>query len=117
MRCLQPIIIFFCALSLCIGRDDVNQTLESSFKRADANLNIAYKKVCQLLDGTELESMKKAQRSWLGYCEAEALMLAGVTSEGGSSYSNDFVYEKTRLLEVRAAQLLQLEQRLRTLRK
>jgi uncharacterized protein YecT (DUF1311 family) len=116
MRYFTHILVCLCAISQCIGQDEVKQTLDQALKQADANLNNVYAKVCRLLNERELETMKKAQRSWLGYCNAEASMLAGVTSEGGSSYSNDFIHEKTRLINIRVSQLLYVEQRLKNLR-
>lgn len=114
MKAIQ-LLLFFVAVAAASGVDVRDQT-DSAYQKADAELNAAYQKVCALLEGRELASMRAAQRAWLTYLDAESSFLAGLSSEGGSAYSTDLLIEKTHLIHERTKRLIELGKRVEALR-
>ena len=92
---MTPIILVFLA---CIGllfaalspvqaqtQGQMNQTAERNADKADAAMNVAYKKLMAVLDPAQKKQLVKAQRAWLAFRDAEATLLSSKV-EGGSIY-------------------------------
>jgi uncharacterized protein YecT (DUF1311 family) len=77
-----------CGLALPIwGRQtqhEMNQQAYADYKKADAKLNAAYKKLIAKLPKSRQAKLKKAQIAWLKFRDAESMFLAS-EMEGGSA--------------------------------
>jgi uncharacterized protein YecT (DUF1311 family) len=62
---------------------EMNQTSASEAEAADKELNAVYKKVLATLDEEGVALLKKSQRAWLAYRDAEAAFSADLF-RGGS---------------------------------
>jgi len=96
------------------GQTDVVDAAEKEFKKADAEMNAAYQKVLSVLVKAPdhgkilIADLKKAQRAWLVFRDAEAAIRAGVSSGGGSAYSMDYLANLATLTEQRTKDLNRL---------
>lgn len=82
----------------------MNECAAADFKKADADLNAAYKKAQARLEGQDDQKkrLQTAQRAWIAFRDAECAFAGG---QGGSvSPMNDMMCQ-TRLTEVRSADL------------
>lgn len=96
------------------GQPDVVDTAERDFKKADAEMNAMYQKVLSALaqdtdhGKIHIANLKKAQRAWLAFRDAEATARAGASSDGGSAYSMDYLANLKILTIYRTKELAEL---------
>jgi uncharacterized protein YecT (DUF1311 family) len=90
--------------ALAQTQSEMNAEAAADFKKADAKLNAVYKKVKASLGEDGLENLKVAQRAWIAYRDAEAVLEAA-PNEGGSIYPLIFASVKTRMTEARTEEL------------
>lgn len=63
----------------------LNRCADQAFKASDAKLNKTYKALMRQLDAASQQRLKKAQRAWIAYKEAQCAFEAA-PSQGGSVY-------------------------------
>ena len=76
------------------SQQEMNAEAAESFKKADKELNEVYAKVLANLDDEAKENLKKAQRAWIAWRDAEAAFRADPEARGGSMWP--LVHEGTR---------------------
>jgi len=74
------------------------------FEKADRRLNAAFKKLLALEDGTGKAKLRKAQRAWIVYRDAES-DYASDEMRGGSGAALLYAAAQARTTEARAAEL------------
>ncbi len=76
-------------------------------KFLDAELNTSYKNLLKQLQASEIEELKKAQRSWLKFKESEFLLIDKMVSKDkfGSSYQLARGNFRTKIFKDRITQL------------
>jgi uncharacterized protein YecT (DUF1311 family) len=77
---------------------------DARFKRADRRLNAAYQKLLARADATGKAKLRKAQRAWLAFRDAECEWAAD-EMRGGSGAAPIYAGVRARLTEERAADL------------
>jgi len=82
----------------------MNQTAYADYQKADKELNRVYKKLTAMLDATGVAKLKKAQRAWLAFRDAE-MAFAGDEMRGGSAEPLLIYGAATRITEARTKQL------------
>ena len=82
-----------CVLAISLGsissaqtQQEMNAQAAEEFKKADKELNEVYAKVIGVLDDEAKEWLKKSQRAWLAYRDAEAAFRADAEARGGSMW-------------------------------
>ena len=65
------------------SQNEMNATAAKDYARADADLNRVYKKLAAHLDATGATKLKRAQRAWLTFRDAE-MEFAADGARGGS---------------------------------
>lgn len=93
---MKQVIIAFVAGALCTlalvaprpiaqaqTQFEINQEEEKNYEKADAELNRVYAKLIKKLDKEGVAKLKKAQRAWIAYRDAE-MEFAGDSARGGS---------------------------------
>lgn len=83
---------------------EMNAEAAAEFKKADAALNAAYKKVMAGQDADGAAKLKAAQKAWLVFRDAQAAFEAA-SSEGGTIHPMEIAYTKARLTETRTEEL------------
>ncbi len=73
---------------------DMNAQAAMEFAEADQELNEVYAKVLGVLDDGSKEKLKRSQRAWVAYRDAEADFSADAEARGGSLWP--LVHEGTR---------------------
>lgn len=76
------------------SQHEMNAEAAAEFAKADKELNEVYAKVLGVLDDTSKEKLKKSQRAWVAYRDAEADFSADAEARGGSMWP--LVHEGTR---------------------
>ncbi|MGH8045907.1 MAG: lysozyme inhibitor LprI family protein [Chthoniobacterales bacterium] len=107
MKTAAILAIALAAFTLpAIAQTQVEMTDEAAadFKKSDAKLNAAYKKLRATLDEDGQAKLKTAQKAWLAYRDAEAALEAA-PNEGGTIYPMVFANVKTRLTDARTEEL------------
>ena len=90
------------------SQQEMNAEAAESFKKADKELNEVYAKVLANLDDGAKENLKKAQRAWVAWRDAEAAFRADAEARGGSMWP--LVHEgiRSRLTKERVKSLKEL---------
>jgi len=87
-----------------VAQMDLNACADRDFQKADAILNKAYKDATNGMDAHALELLRKAQRAWIAFRDAEcSYETAG--DEGGSILPMDYSICLTRLTKQRTQEL------------
>jgi len=63
--------MIFCPLK-AQTQQEMNQSEEQRYEKADKELNLEYAKLMKVVDESAKEKLKKAQRAWVAYRDAEA---------------------------------------------
>jgi uncharacterized protein YecT (DUF1311 family) len=66
------------------SQQEMNAEAAESFKKADQELNAVYAKVMANLDDEAKEHLKRSQRAWVAWRDAEAAFRADAEARGGS---------------------------------
>ena len=83
---------------------DMNVCADRDYQKADALLNATFKDATKDADARTLDLLRKAQRAWIAFRDAEcAYQTAG--DEGGSIQPMDYSLCMTRLTKLRTQQL------------
>lgn len=90
------------------SQQEMNAAAAESFKKADKELNEVYAKVLANLDDEAKENLKRAQRAWVAWRDAEAVFRADAEARGGSMWP--LVHEgiRSRLTKERVKGLKEL---------
>jgi uncharacterized protein YecT (DUF1311 family) len=90
------------------SQQEMNAEAAEIFKKADKELNEVYAKVLANLDDAAKENLKKAQRAWVAWRDAEAAFRADAEARGGSMWP--LVHEgiRSRLTKERVKSLKEL---------
>jgi uncharacterized protein YecT (DUF1311 family) len=111
--CLLGACLFF---SLCLpaaAQSEATAQAEVAFRQVDQELNAAYTALLGKAKARALKNdIREAQRAWLQFRDKEAALQAGVTSQGGSAYTMDYLANRTELTEARIKQLTALRSKL-----
>ena len=83
---------------------DMNACADQDFQAADALLNKVYKDASKDLDAHALDLLRKAQRAWITFRDAECTYET-VGDEGGSIQPMDYSLCLTRLTKFRTKEL------------
>jgi uncharacterized protein YecT (DUF1311 family) len=75
-------------------QQEMNAGAAAEFAKADKELNEVYAKVLGVLDDGSKEKLKKSQRAWVVYRDAEADFSADAEARGGSMWP--LIHEGTR---------------------
>ena len=87
------------------SQQEMNAQARKDFKKADTELNTAYKKVIALLpDEKSVELLRKAQRAWVAFRDANAAFHAD-EMRGGSAVPLLFYGQQTQLTKSRLKHL------------
>jgi uncharacterized protein YecT (DUF1311 family) len=82
----------FCLLAVCSQpaqaqtQQEMNAEAAAEFTKADKELNEVYAKVLGVLDDEAKERLKKSQRAWVAFRDAEADFRADAEARGGSMW-------------------------------
>lgn len=95
---------FFCRLAY--PQSGATLIAESGYKKIDVELNQVYNELIEVLKvkGSK-DDIVKAQRAWIAFRESDAKARAGITSDGGSAYSMDYLANMTEMTQQRVEQL------------
>ena len=90
------------------SQQEMNAAAAENFKKADKELNEVYAKVLANLDDAAKENLKKSQRAWVAWRDAEAVFRADAEARGGSMWP--LVHEgiRSRLTKERVKGLKEL---------
>ena len=95
---LAPLVVIASALAVSPAsahpQHDMNAEAAVEFAMADKELNEVYAKVLGVLDDGSKEKLKKSQRAWVAYRDAEADFSADAEARGGSMWP--LIHEGTR---------------------
>jgi uncharacterized protein YecT (DUF1311 family) len=89
-----------------VAQNDLNICADRDFQKADALLNKTYKETTNGMDAQTLDLLRKSQRAWLAFRDAECTYLSA-TNQGGSIYPMVYSGCLTRLTKLRTEQLKQ----------
>jgi len=87
------------------SQSEMNQSAEADFEKADAKLNVTYKKLLATLDADGKKKLIAAERAWVAYRDAEADLEADAAARGGSMAPMIYSGTCTRLTEARIKEL------------
>ena len=87
---------------------DMNAEAAVEFAMADKELNEVYAKVLGVLDDGSKEKLKKSQRAWVAYRDAEADFSADAEARGGSMWPMIHEGTRARLTKERVRSLKEL---------
>ena len=90
---------------------EMNSAATRDFEKADAELNVVFKKVLALLDDEGKKKLIAAQRAWLAFRDAQATFDADVM-RGGSAARGIYSASRGALTEERTAELKKLKKAL-----
>jgi uncharacterized protein YecT (DUF1311 family) len=76
------------------SQQEMNAQAAESFKKADRELNEVYAKVMANLDDQAKDHLKRSQRAWVAWRDAEAAFRADAEARGGSLWP--LIHEGTR---------------------
>jgi uncharacterized protein YecT (DUF1311 family) len=83
---------------------EMNRTAGMEYKKADAAMNAAYKKLMSVLDDGKKARLRKAQTAWLKFRDAEGAFRASKV-QGGSLYPGVLASHLTTLTQERTQAL------------
>jgi uncharacterized protein YecT (DUF1311 family) len=105
-------IIAVCLLAAILpARSQSEATLqaEKAFEEAAGELKAVYGMVLDKIRHPKLkQEVQAAQRAWLVFRDREGAARAGVSSQGGSAYSMDYLAARAELTKERTLQLQKL---------
>jgi uncharacterized protein YecT (DUF1311 family) len=108
-RLLPVLVVISYSLLRCAAfaqnQQEMNQTAESDFEKADARLNAAYKKVLAKEDEDGKKKLIAAEKAWVAYRDAEADYEADSQARGGSMEPMIYSGTEATLTEDRIKQL------------
>lgn len=90
------------------SQQDENAEAALAFERADKELNEVYGKVMGVLDDESKQRLKKAQRAWVAFRDAEATFRADAEARGGSMWPLIHEGIRSRLTKERVVSLREL---------
>jgi uncharacterized protein YecT (DUF1311 family) len=90
------------------SQQEMNAEAAESFKKADKELNEIYAKVLANLDEEAKENLKKSQRAWVAWRDAEAAFRADAEARGGSMWPLIHEGVRGRLTKERVKSLKEL---------
>ncbi|HEY1123645.1 MAG TPA: lysozyme inhibitor LprI family protein [Haloferula sp.] len=90
------------------SQQEMNAEAAESFKKADKELNEVYAKVLANLDDEAKENLKKSQRAWVAWRDAEAAFRADAEARGGSMWPLIHEGVRGRLTKERVKSLKEL---------
>ena len=90
------------------SQQEMNAGAAAEFAEADQELNEVYAKVLGVLDEGSKEKLKKSQRAWVAYRDAEADFSADAEARGGSRWPLVHEGTRTRLTKERVRSLREL---------
>ena len=95
----------FCNLAWAQSQSEMNETSWADFQKADARLNVTYKKLLSKLDADGKKKLIAAERAWVAYRDAHADFEADLGARGGSMAP--LIYNETcvELTEARIKEL------------
>lgn len=105
------VVIFSVAAPLAASaqsQQEMNAEAAAEFAKADKELNEVYAKVLGVLDDGSKEKLKKAQRAWVAYRDAEADFSADAEARGGSMWPMIHEGTRARLTKERVRSLREL---------
>ena len=81
------LFVLACApLALAQTQLEMNDKAAAEFAKADKELNEVYAKVIGVLDDQAKEMLKRSQRAWVAFRDAEAAFQADAEARGGSMW-------------------------------
>ena len=89
-----------------MAQNDMNICADKDYRKADAALNLTYKDTLKGQDAHSTDLLRKAQRAWIAFRDAECVY-QNVENEGGSIYPMVYSGCLTRLTKIRIQQLRQ----------
>lgn len=110
MKTFRLVPIFASLAFLCLPavqaqtRAQMNEMAYRDEAKADAAMNVAYKKLMATLDAPDQPHLRKAQRAWLVFRDAEATFEA-TQETGGTMYPTVHAAIVQELTEARTKQL------------
>jgi len=90
------------------SQQEMNAEAAKAFKKADKELNEVYAKVVGVLDDGAKEKLKKSQRAWVAFRDAEADFRADAEARGGSMWPLVHEGVRSRLTQERVKALREL---------
>jgi len=101
------IVLNFSVMScgLVCAQSEATSLAESAYKHSDTQLNEVYKKIVNKIPPNAKQGFVESQRAWIAFRDLDAKCRAGIASQGGSSYSTDYLAILTELTEQRVAHL------------
>ncbi|MCW1884146.1 lysozyme inhibitor LprI family protein [Luteolibacter flavescens] len=90
------------------SQQEMNAEAAESFRKADKELNEVYVKVVANLDDQAKENLKKSQRAWVAWRDAEAAFRADAEARGGSMWPLVHEGVRSRLTKERVKGLKEL---------
>ncbi len=110
MKQNSGVIAFFSACLLCNlawsqSQPEMNETALEDFQKADARLNVTYKKLLASLDADGKKKLIAAERAWVAYRDAQADFEADLEARGGSMAPMIYNETCTELTEARIKEL------------
>ena len=86
------------------SQGEMNRTAADDYKKSDAELNRVYKKLMAKQDATGAAKLRKSQRAWIAFRDAE-MAFAGDEFRGGSAEPLSIYGAGNRLTQARIKQL------------
>lgn len=83
----------FCGIQSCekaMSQDELEQCLQDNLDASDKDLNSAYSKLTATMTAAQKESLKKAQKLWISFRDADCEHEAS-SHEGGSGYQAIYI--------------------------
>lgn len=93
-RSLSLILLVATLAAPAQSQREMNDEAAEAFQKADKELNEVYAKVTANLDDETKEGLKKAQRAWVAWRDAEAAFRADAAARGGTLWP--LIHESTR---------------------
>jgi len=88
-----------------IAQSEATTLAESDYKKTDKELNEIYTKILKRIQKKPKQEFIESQRAWLSFRDLDAKFRAGISSQGGSSYSTDYIAILTELTAQRVIHL------------
>ena len=102
---ILPMVIFVFGVSaFAQSQQEMNETADKAFKKADATLNTVYKQLQAKLDEVGKKKLQEAQRAWIKFRDAECESRAD-EFRGGSIMPMIYAGCAERLTKARTAEL------------
>lgn len=106
IRCLLSLFLLFAVIEPAFSGIAEKLEAEKEFKKADAKLSTVYKELLAHVSDKRIRSdVIEAQKAWIAFRDKDALAMAGITSNGGSAFSLDYLNNLIDLTEERVSQL------------